>query len=148
MAVVGPNRRHRPRRRCRPRIIKRTSHRTAGNSLTFGGVISSWRTVTLPMQSTAAPGDAGAGAGHGDADYREAGQRFPTRCRPLVLGRALCDTVAMLKHPKQTAEPSTASNRLTPQEIDDLRESVRRRGAEMRAWLAARKKQAGPVSGE
>jgi hypothetical protein len=48
----------------------------------------------------------------------------------------------MSKHPKLTAEPTTASNRLTPQEIVELRESVHRWGAELRAILAARKKQA------
>jgi hypothetical protein len=45
----------------------------------------------------------------------------------------------MPKHPKPTAEPSTASNRLTPQEIDALRESAHRMDAEMRAILAVRK---------
>jgi hypothetical protein len=48
----------------------------------------------------------------------------------------------MMKHPKPTAEPSTASNRLTPQEIDELRASAHRMDAEMCSWLAARKKQA------
>jgi hypothetical protein len=48
----------------------------------------------------------------------------------------------MSKHSKQTAEPTTASNRLTPNEIVELRERVHRRGAEMRAWLAARKQKA------
>jgi hypothetical protein len=50
--------------------------------------------------------------------------------------------LTMSKHPKPTAEPSTASNRLTPQEVVELRENVHRRGSEMRAILAARKKQA------
>jgi len=45
----------------------------------------------------------------------------------------------MSKHPKQIAEPSTASNRLTPQEIDELRESVHRMDAEMQAILAQKK---------
>ena len=44
----------------------------------------------------------------------------------------------MSKHPKQTAEPSTESNRLTPQEIVELRASVHRMDAEMQAILAAR----------
>jgi hypothetical protein len=48
----------------------------------------------------------------------------------------------MPKRPKPTAEPSTASNRLTPQEIDELRESAHRMDAEMQAILAAWKKQA------
>jgi hypothetical protein len=47
-----------------------------------------------------------------------------------------------MKHPKPTVPPSTESNRLTPQEIDELRESVHRRNAEMRAILDARRKQA------
>jgi hypothetical protein len=47
----------------------------------------------------------------------------------------------MPKHPKPTAGPPTAPNHLTPQEIDELRASVRRRDAEMRAILAARKHQ-------
>jgi hypothetical protein len=47
-----------------------------------------------------------------------------------------------MKHSKPTVPPSTESNRLTPEEIDELRESVHRRDAEMRAILAARKKQA------
>jgi hypothetical protein len=45
----------------------------------------------------------------------------------------------MSKHPKQTAEPSTAPTRLTPQEIDALRQSVHRMDAEMRAILAQKK---------
>jgi hypothetical protein len=45
----------------------------------------------------------------------------------------------MSKHPKQTAEPSTTSNRLTPQEIDELRESAHRMDAKMRAILAKEK---------
>jgi hypothetical protein len=48
----------------------------------------------------------------------------------------------MPKHPKPTAEPPTAPDRLTPQEIDALREHARQMGEEMRSWLAARKKQA------
>jgi hypothetical protein len=48
----------------------------------------------------------------------------------------------MSKHPKTIAEPSTASNRLTPQEIVALRESAHRMDAEMQAILDARKKQA------
>jgi hypothetical protein len=50
--------------------------------------------------------------------------------------------LTMPKHPKQTAEPSTESNRLTPQEIDALRASAHSMGKKMRSWLAARKKQA------
>jgi hypothetical protein len=41
----------------------------------------------------------------------------------------------MGKHPKPTPEPSTASNRLTPQEIDALRESAHRMDAKMQAVL-------------
>jgi hypothetical protein len=48
----------------------------------------------------------------------------------------------MPKHPKPTAQPPTAPNRLTPQEIDDLRESARQMGEKMRSILAVRKKQA------
>jgi hypothetical protein len=65
---------------------------------------------------------------------------FPlTRCRALALGGALCDKWTMPKHPKPTAEPSTASDRLTPQEIDRLRESARRMGEKMRSILAKEK---------
>jgi hypothetical protein len=60
-------------------------------SLAFGGAISSLKAVTLPVQSSAAPGDAGAGADHGDAGDREAGQerhrrgrRGPARRRSAV----------------------------------------------------------------
>jgi hypothetical protein len=44
----------------------------------------------------------------------------------------------MPKHSKQPAEPSTESNRLTPQEIDELRASARRMGEKMHAIWAAR----------
>jgi len=46
----------------------------------------------------------------------------------------------MSKHPKPTAEPPTAPNRLTPQEIDALREDARRTGAKVRAILAKEKR--------
>ena len=49
----------------------------------------------------------------------------------------------MPKHPKPTAEPPTAPNRLTPQEIVELRENARQMDEEIRSKLAARKKQAG-----
>jgi hypothetical protein len=45
----------------------------------------------------------------------------------------------MSKHPKLTTEPTTASNRLTPQEIDALRQSARWMGEEMQATLAKEK---------
>ena len=45
----------------------------------------------------------------------------------------------MPKHSKLTTEPTTASNRLTPQEIDELRESARQMGAKMQAILAKEK---------
>jgi hypothetical protein len=45
----------------------------------------------------------------------------------------------MSKHPKPKAEPSTASNRLTPSEIASLRASVHRMDAEMQAILAKEK---------
>jgi hypothetical protein len=48
----------------------------------------------------------------------------------------------MSKHPKPTAEPiHDAPDLLTEQEIAALRESAHQMDAEMRAWLAARKKQ-------
>jgi hypothetical protein len=48
----------------------------------------------------------------------------------------------MPKRPKPTAEPPTAPNRLTPQEMDELREHARQMGEEMQAILDARTKQA------
>jgi hypothetical protein len=49
----------------------------------------------------------------------------------------------MPKHPETTAEPihEDGPQRLTPSEIDSLRADAHQMGAEMRAWLAARKKQ-------
>jgi hypothetical protein len=44
--------------------------------------------------------------------------------------------------PEADNEPTTASNRLTQHEIDELRASVHRMDAEMQAILAAWKKQA------
>ena len=58
-----------------------------------------------------------------------------------LAGRSAIRSI-MPKHPKLTTEPSTTPTRLTPQEIDELRESVHRMDAEMRAILGARKKQA------
>jgi hypothetical protein len=52
--------------------------------------------------------------------------------------RAVC----VPAHPKSTAEPTDdPPRRLTPEEIDWLRETVRQREVEMQAWLGARKKQ-------
>jgi hypothetical protein len=50
----------------------------------------------------------------------------------------------MPKPPKSTADPTTAPNRLTPEEIDALREHARRMGAEIRAKRTERKKPVGP----
>ena|ERR1700737_357375 len=61
-------------------------------SLAFGGAISSLKAVTLPVQSTAAPGGAGAGDDHGDAGDREAGRRRPGRGR-----RGLIDEGPLLR---------------------------------------------------
>jgi hypothetical protein len=71
----------------------------------------------------------------------DSGETPTHRAFALTLGGALCDTADHAGHPKLTPKPSTASNRLTPQEIDELRESARRMGEKMRSWLAARKKQ-------
>jgi DNA-binding transcriptional regulator YiaG len=61
-------------------------------------------------------------------------------CRDDRIIAAILPT--MPKHPKLTTEPTTASNRLTPQEIDALREGAHRMDAEMQAILDARKRQA------
>ena len=61
---------------------------------------------------------------------------------PCRLGARSAILLPMPKHPKPTAEPPTAPNRLTPQEIDELREHTRQMDEEIRSKLAARKKQA------
>jgi hypothetical protein len=50
----------------------------------------------------------------------------------------------MPKPPKSTADPTTAPNRRTPEEIDALREHARQMGAEIRAKRTERKKPVGP----
>jgi hypothetical protein len=59
----------------------------------------------------------------------------------FFIGRRSASTTIPLRGqtPKATAEPPAESNRLTPQEIDELRESARRMGEKMRAILDKKK---------